>query len=148
VCNHPSCHNAYARARTAALGGGECVYGVWFPPARILKVGFSSRLTDARIASSARGRAKKHNLDASGGQCIWKQPGDARTEAWMQATLAFRWQFPFDASDGRLCEWFSVPAILTVDEVVTALDGVYRLVPPDLRAHGVAALGRQVAGTR
>jgi hypothetical protein len=132
VCARPSCWNAYARARTVAQGGGSFVYGVWFPSSCILKVGWSTRLTNARIGSSARGRAKRYNLDAGDGQCIWKRPGDTRTEAWIQSTLAFRWLTPFKATDGRLSEWFSVPAILTVDEITEVLDSTYRLVPPDL----------------
>jgi hypothetical protein len=70
-------------------------------------------------------------LDGGDGRCIWKRPGDTRTEAWIQSTLAFRWLSPFKATDGRLCEWFTVPR-LAVEEITEVLDGIYRLVPPDL----------------
>jgi len=145
VCSRLPCRNEHARLEHAAHSDGSSVYAVWFPCPRILKIGFSTSTANSVFVSAARGRAKRRDWDIGGSCCIWKQPGDTRTEAWMQATLAFRWPHAFEQKLSRICEWFSVPAILTVDEVVTALAGVYRLVPADFRVHGAAALGRQAA---
>lgn len=145
VCSRLPCRNEHARLQHAAHRDGSSVYAVWFPSPCILKIGFSSSTADTVFESSARVRAKNRDWDIKGSRCIWKQPGDTRTEAWMQATLAFRWRPAFSQKHSRICEWFSVPAILTVDEVVTALAGVYRLVPADLRVDALAALGRQAA---
>lgn len=131
VCTRPSCSNEYARGERAAQVGDSSVYAVWFPVPSVLKVGFTKLETGMRFAASARDRARQRNWDTEGSRCIWKQPGDNRTEAWMQATLAFRWRHPFHAGDGRLCEWFMVHH-LTVEEITGVLDGTYRLVPPDL----------------
>jgi hypothetical protein len=131
ICGRRSCHNEYARARTAASGSGSSVYAVWFPVPSVLKVGFSKHTVESRIACSVRGRARERSWDTGGSACIWQRPGDNRTEAWMQATLAFRWRHPFHAGDGRLCEWFTVYH-LTVEEIIEVLNGTYRLVPPDL----------------
>jgi Recombinase len=140
VCSRPSCVNERMRIFLADQKGAPSVYAVWFPSPCILKIGFSLNVTDSIFVNSARRRARVRNWDDGGSRCIWRKPGDTRTEAWMQATLAFRWQSAYRETSGRICEWFSVPRILTVDEVVTALDGLYRIVPPDLRVSGLAAL--------
>jgi hypothetical protein len=142
VCARPSCLNEYARARTAVASGAPSVYAVWLPVPSILKVGFSKHTSGSRIACATRDRARNRGWDATGSWCIWQKPGDTRTEAWMQATLSFRWRPPFHAGDGRLCEWFTVYH-LTVEEVTEVLDSTYRLVPPDLTR---PAFERQSAG--
>lgn len=131
VCARPSCWNAYQRERTASQGGGSSVYAVWLPSPRILKLGFSAYTASSKVVCGVRGRAKERNWDTAGDRCIWMQPGDTRTEAWMQATLAFRWRAAFEEKGGRICEWFAVPE-LTVKEITEVVDGIYRLVPPDL----------------
>ena len=52
---------------------------------------------------------------------------DTRVEAWMLATLAFRWRQAFERGK-RISEWFQVPD-LAEDELVKVLDEVYGLVP-------------------
>jgi hypothetical protein len=131
VCARPSCINAYARATRAASGGAPSLYAVWFPTPSILKVGFTKHSSSSRIAGFTRSRAKKRGWDTEGSSCFWQRPGDNRAEAWIQATLSFRWRSPFHASDGRLCEWFTVYH-LTVEEITEVLDCTYQLVPPDL----------------
>jgi hypothetical protein len=106
------------------------VYGIWFPAPRVLKVGFTLNTSSARFVGSARKKAVQRGWDTEGSTCIWRNPGDTRVEAWMQATLAFRWR-RVDEQANRLCEWFRVPA-LTVEEMAEVLDEVYGLVPPDL----------------
>lgn len=113
------------------------MYAVWFPSPCILKVGFSTYKTGLRFVASARSRARERNWDTAGSAPIWKRPGDNRTEAWIQATLSFRWRSPFHAGDGRLCEWFTVHH-LTVEEVTGVLDSTYRLVPPDLTGRALS----------
>jgi hypothetical protein len=119
------------RVFRAGQKGAPSVYAVWFPAPLILKIGFSKNTTDSIFEGSARRRARNRSWDVEGSRCIWKQPGDTRTEAWMQATLAFRWLPAYRETSGRISEWFSVPGFLTADEVVTVLGGLYRLVPPD-----------------
>lgn len=131
VCGRPSCRNERMRVFRAGLELGSSVYAVWFPSPSILKIGFSAATVDSIFTGAARVRAKRRNWDTKGSRCIWKQPGDTRTEAWMQATLAFRWRPAYNETSGRICEWFAVHH-LYVEEIARALDGVYRLVPPDL----------------
>lgn len=140
VCGRLSCRNERMRLVRADQKGTTSVYAVWFPVPCILKIGFSSSTADTVFESSARVRAKNRDWDIKGSRCIWKQPGDMRTEAWMQATLAFRWHPAFSQKYSRICEWFSVPAILVVDEVVAVLAGIYRLVPADLRGEMASLL--------
>lgn len=130
VCARPSCWNPYQRLVRASQKGGSFVYAVWLPSPCILKVGFSTYMNGLFICS-VRDRAKERNWDTEGTRCIWKQSGDTRTEAWMQATLAFRWPAAFEEKGGRICEWFAVPE-LAVKEITEVVDGTYRLVPPDL----------------
>jgi len=130
ICARPSCWNPYQRLVRASQKGGSFVYAVWLPSPRILKVGFSTYMNGLFVCS-VRDRARERNWDTEGARCIWKQPGDTRTEAWMQATLAFRWPPAFEEKGGRICEWFAVPE-LAVEEITEVVDGIYRLVPPDL----------------
>jgi hypothetical protein len=122
-----------ARRRIRESKGEPSVYAIWFPSARVLKVGFTEHANVAIFLASARNRARKRGWETADSSCIWKQPGDTRTEAWMQATLAFRWYPAFEQKQSRICEWFRVPD-LGSDEVVAMLEAVYGLVPPDIRA--------------
>jgi hypothetical protein len=142
VCSRSPCVNEYRRLERVGQQRfrASFVYGVWFPAAHVLKVGFTSHVTDSPFVCSARTRAERRKWETAGSGRIWKQPGDLRTEAWMQATLAFRWEPPFEQKQGRLCEWFAVPG-LTGREVAAVLDEMYQLVPvplarstPDARA--------------
>lgn len=107
------------------------MYAVWFPSARVLKVGFTEHANVGIFLSAARNRAKKRGWATGDSACIWQQPGDTRTEAWMQASLAFRWRPPFDQKFNRVCEWFRVPD-LGETGIAAVLDEVYGLVPVDL----------------
>jgi hypothetical protein len=110
--------------------GAPSVYGVWFPSPQVLKVGFTLNTSSARFVGSARPRAELRGWDTEGSSCIWRVAGDTRVEAWMQATLAFRWRRTYERGT-RLCEWFLVPG-LTEEEIAGVLDEVYGLVPVDL----------------
>jgi hypothetical protein len=114
------------------------VYAVWFPSPRILKVGFTKHTGGSRVVCDVRGRAKERNWDITAARSIWQQPGDTRTEAWMQSTLAFRWPPAFKERGGRICEWFAVPE-LAVEEITETVDSIYRLVPPDLVTEDLAS---------
>jgi hypothetical protein len=111
------------------------VYAVWFPVPRVLKVGFTTHTQDSIFVSVARRKAVRRGWDGRGSSCIWKQPGDVRTEAWMQATLSFRWWPAFEQKHNRVCEWLQIPD-LPVAEVVGVLDETCRLVPADVRGDG------------
>lgn len=133
VCSRSSCVNEYRRLERVGQQRirASFVYGVWFPAVHVLKVGFTTHVNDSPFVCVARSKAERREWETAGSRCIWKQPGEVRTEAWIQATLAFRWAHPFEQKQGRLCEWFAVPG-LTEGEVVAALDEVYRLVPAPL----------------
>lgn len=119
------------RERRKAQRGAPSVYAVWFPVPCVLKVGFTEHTRDSLFESSARTRAVRRGWNVDGYSCIWKRPGDTRTEAWMQATLAFRWLPAFDQKFSRICEWFVVPGV-TAAQVTEILDEFYELVPVDL----------------
>ena len=163
VCTNPSCASEYHRAtyqwrlRSGRLDDKEArnksirqrralhqrahvpsVYAIWFPVPQVLKVGFTSQKTDSPFVSAARTRAERHGLDPAGSSCIWRQPGDTRTEAWMQATLSFRWWPAFEQKHIRICEWLQIPDLPAAD-IVGVLDEVYGLVPADVRGDGLAA---------
>lgn len=106
------------------------MYAVWFPVPRILKVGFTTHFNNGIFTAVARRKAKDRGWDTDGRSCIWKQPGDLRTEAWMQVSLAYRWLPAFEQYN-RICEWFAVPCLLE-GEIVVMLDEIYGLVPDDL----------------
>jgi hypothetical protein len=110
--------------------GVHLVYAVWLPAAGILKVGFTLNKNSSIFAGNARRSATKRGYDTDGSCCIWHQDGDTRVEAWMQASLAFRWRRAYEKGN-RICEWFLVPG-LAEDEMVKVLDEVYGLMPPDL----------------
>ena len=131
ICGRLTCRNARRRRERTAQKGAPSVYALWFPSPFILKVGFSKNTTVSIIAASARIRARRRGWDTQGSRCIWQQPGDTRTEAWMQATLAFRWQSGYRETSGRICEWFQV-ADLTAEEIAGVLDSIYEMVPADL----------------
>jgi len=128
VCGRLSCRNERMRLERAAQKGAPSVYAVWFPSPRILKIGLSGNTTNSIFVGSARIRAKRRDWDTSGSRFLWKQPGDLRTEAWMQVNLAFRWQSAFKLRSGRLSEWFHVPDAAERD-IVEVLEHVYALVP-------------------
>jgi hypothetical protein len=107
------------------------VYGVWFPVPRVLKVGFTTHKANSPFVAAARTRAARHGWDAAGGSCIWRMPGDTRTEAWMQVTLASRWRPAFEQRFNRICEWFAVQD-LKEEEIAALLNRIYGLVPADL----------------
>jgi hypothetical protein len=119
--------------------GDPSVYAVWFPVPGILKVGFTTDMNNGIFVGVARTRAKRRDWAIEGSSCTWKQPGDLRTEAWMQATLAFRWRSAFEQRSMKICEWFLVPG-LTEDEIGHVLDEVYKLVPADTVKQPVATL--------
>lgn len=127
-------NNAVRRSRQAQKGELS-VYAVWFPKPQVLKVGFTGHTQNSIFVSVARRKAPKYGWDIRESSCIWKQPGDVRTEAWMQATLSFRWWPAFDQKHNRICEWLKVPG-LPEKEIVGTLDEVYRLVPNDVRGDG------------
>jgi hypothetical protein len=124
--------NEVVRRRRQAQKGEPSVYAVWFPIPQGLKVGFTTDTNNSIFVCLARRKAVRRDWDAGDSRCIWKQPGDMRTEAWIQATLAFRWLAAFEQRDSRICEWFQVPG-LAETEIATLLDEVYRLVPADTR---------------
>jgi hypothetical protein len=135
VCSGPSCINEYRRLERVAQKGTSSVYAVWFPDPQVLKIGFTVHTTDSIFTCVARRRAERRDWDIEGSRCIWKQPGDLRTEAWVQSTLAFRWLAAFEQKH-RICEWFQVPDLAEV-EIVDVLDGIYELVPADLTGRAV-----------
>jgi hypothetical protein len=65
-----------------------------------------------------------------GSERVWHEPGDVRTEAFVQASVSFEWPNAIKGRQNRIGEWFhpSVP----VEQVITRLAEVYRRVPPDL----------------
>ena len=124
-----------SRQRTSV----PAVYAVWFPSAQVLKVGFTTYTNDSPFVAVARGKAKRRGWDIKDSRCIWKRPGDERTEAWMQVTLAFRWPAAFDQKHSRICEWFRMP-VLTEAEISAVLDEIYARVPDDLAGRGAAVV--------
>lgn len=131
VCTQGPCYNEYRRRERIAQKGEPSVYAVWFPSPCVLKVGFTAHTSNHIFTATARSRAGRRGWDAAGSSCIWKQPGDMRTEAWMQATLAFRWRAAFEKHHGTLCEWFKVPASAE-GGIAEILDHIYGQVPADL----------------
>lgn len=106
-----------------------CLYAVIFPVPVVLKVGLTT-VAPAISIGTVRIGARKRGWDAAGSSCIWTRPGDVRTEAWVQANLAFRWPGAFGKYQNRVCEWFNV-AGLPLDDVVATLDEIYQGVPVD-----------------
>ena len=151
VCGRFSCRNEYSRLAEIAnprkphakevrnerlkgyrraQKGPPAVYGVWFPASGVLKVGFTTSTQHSIFVHWARRRAKRHDMDTAGTRCIWYRPGDMKVEAWMQATLAFKWQPVYERRTNTICEWFYVPG-LTSAEITDGLDGTYELLPVD-----------------
>lgn len=128
--------NAAVRRGHQKQRGSASVYAVWFPAPQVLKIGFTMHTQDSIFVCVARRKAVHRGWDSRESFCIWKQPGDVRTEAWMQATLSFRWWPAFEQKHNRVCEWLKVP-ILPEREIAGVLDEVYRLVPADVRADGL-----------
>jgi hypothetical protein len=135
--------NELARRQRQTQKGIPSVYAVWFPSPRVLKVGFTSDTRNSIFTGVARTRAKRRNWDTEGASCIWRQSGDTRTEAWMQATLSFRWHSAFEQKHNRVCEWFQVPD-LTEDAIAAVLDEIYKQVPADL-TKPVPGVGSQLS---
>jgi hypothetical protein len=138
LCDKDARNETVRRARQRQKGEPS-VYAVWFPSPRILKVGFTTDTNESIFVSNARNRAKRRGWEIGNSRCVWKYPGDTRTEAWMQSTLAFRWRAAFEQKHSRICEWFLVPD-LTEAEIVGVLDGIYGLVPADMVEQHVATL--------
>jgi hypothetical protein len=107
------------------------VYAILFPLPGVLKVGATTGASPAVTMGTARVGARKRGWDTIDSACIWRALGDVRTEAWMQATLAFRWPGAFGKRQNRICEWFNV-AGLAADALVGRLEEVYRQVPTDM----------------
>jgi hypothetical protein len=116
--------------RQRARQGGPAVYGILFPAVAVLKVGLTTTESPAIYVGIARRGARNRGWDPRGSSCIWKNPGDVRTEAWIQATLAFRWPGAFTKYQNRLCEWFDISG-LTPEVIIATLDEVYQGVPAD-----------------
>lgn len=133
ICSAPSCINEHRRLERTAQRQDDkpSVYAVWFPASRVLKVGFTAHKTDSLFVSTARTKAKRRGWNIESAGCIWKRPGDLRTEAWMQSTLAFRWHPAFEQKQSRICEWFEVP-LMSDGQLMEVLDEIYGLVPVDL----------------
>lgn len=112
------------------------VYAVLFPVPGVLKIGLTTSSSAALYVGIARQGAKKRSWEIAGSSCIWKQAGDVRTEAWMQATIAFRWPGAYSKHQNRICEWFDVSG-LPAESIAAALDRIYRKVPVD-HVHGAA----------
>lgn len=136
--HHKERANESARRHRAKQKGESSVYAIWFPVPRVLKIGFTAHANNSIFVSVARTRAGCRQLDTDASSCIWKQPGDVRTEAWIQATLSFRWRAAYEQHHDRLCEWFTVPG-LTEDAIVGALNEIYCLVPADMTDSAPAA---------
>jgi hypothetical protein len=105
------------------------VYAVLFPSSAILKIGFTLNKNLSWSTANARKNAQHRGYVIEGSKWIWRQSGDTRVEAWLQATLAFRWNRA-TKNGNRLCEWFRVPS-LTEGEIATVLDEIYGLIPVD-----------------
>lgn len=105
-------------------------YAVWFPAPAVLKVGCTTNRSAAVYTSAARQGARKRGWDTEGAARIWHEPGDERTEAYIQATLAFEWPGACTGRQLRLSEWFR-PGV-PVEQVVSRLADVFRRVPPDV----------------
>lgn len=147
ICTRPSCINSYRRAETAAQRQeASSVYAVWFPSPQVLKIGTSDHGDNRRFVAVATNRARRRDWKIEGRDCIWKEPGDMRVEAWIQATLAFRWQMAIVQKIPKICEWFSV-ADLSRPEIIDVLDETYKLVPADhveaITIPGMAALAEE-----
>jgi hypothetical protein len=123
--------NEVARRYRRSQKCAPSVYGVLFPAPGVLKIGLTTSSSSALYVGIARQGARKRGWDIADSSCIWKQPGDVRTEAWMQATLAFRWPGAFGKYQNRICEWFDVSG-LPLEAVGATLSEIYREVPADL----------------
>lgn len=123
--------NAAVRRRRREQKGEPSIYAVWFPIPQGLKVGFTMDTVESLYVHQARRRAASRGWDTGGCRLIWRMPGDLRTEAWIQATLAFRWASAFEQRDSRISEWFRIFGHADA-EVVKVLDAVYGLVPADV----------------
>jgi hypothetical protein len=123
--------NEVARRYRQKQKKSNSVYAVHFPGSSILKVGLTAFTSPAIYVGTARQGALKRGWEIRDSSCIWRHPGDVRVEAWMQASLSFRWPGAFGKRQNRICEWFDV-AGLPLDAINAALDDVYQSVPIDL----------------
>lgn len=105
-------------------------YAVFFPEPGIVKIGCTTNRSAPIYVSAARQAARARGWDADGAVRIWHEPGDERTEAFIQASLSFEWPGARTGRQLRLSEWFR-PGV-PVDVITTRLAEVYRRVPPDL----------------
>jgi hypothetical protein len=142
--------NEQVRRHRRKQKGEPSVYAVWFPSPQIVKVGFTTDTNDSIFVCTARTRATRRDWSTDDSRCIWKQPGDLRTEAWIQSTLAFRWQPAFVQRSMKICEWFQVPG-LTEAAIIGALDEVHGLVPADMIGSvpdGLSTAGQSIPGAQ
>lgn len=128
-----ACINERRRRERTDQKGAPSVYAIWFPVPQVLKTGFTTDTADFIPVSVAANRVRKRGWASAGAQLLWRMPGDLRTEAWMQVTLAFRWQGAYAQVNLKICEWFDVTGI-PEPEIIAVLDEVYKAVPVDLVA--------------
>lgn len=128
---HPEVRRSIARRQRGKMpAGSPAVYAIWFPRPEILKVGFTRKNVTKVFIASARSKARRRNLDVTGSACVWLRPGDERTEAWIQATLAFKWPAALIHAR-RICEWFLMSGV-TQEDITEILNEVYKQVPADV----------------
>lgn len=106
------------------------LYAVWFPAPAVLKIGCTTNRSASVYVGAARQGARRRGWSIEGSSRIWHEPGDERTEAFIQASLSFEWPGACAGRQLRLSEWFR-PG-LPLGEVAARLAEVYRRVPPDL----------------
>lgn len=107
------------------------VYAILFPVPAVLKVGLTTHRSSALYLGTARQGAKRRGWDTTGSSVIWRQPGDVRAEAWLQATLSFRWPGAFGKYQNRICEWLDVSGLAEA-EIRSTVAGAYLDLPADL----------------
>lgn len=106
------------------------IYAVHFPKAGVVKIGCSGNRSASVYVSAARQGARSRGWITEDSQRIWHEPGDERTEAFIQASPAFEWPGACTGRQLRLSEWFK-PGV-PVEAVTARLSDIYRRVPPDL----------------
>lgn len=104
-------------------------YAIWFPVPDVLKIGCTTIRSATVYVAAARQGARRRGWDTEGCSRCWHEPGDERTEAFIQASVSFEWPGACAGRQLRLSEWFR-PGI-PVEQIVARLAAVYRKVPPD-----------------
>ena len=123
--------NEVARRYRHSQKTDPAVYAILFPAPAVLKVGLTTHSSSALYLGTARQGAKRRGLEIAGSSVIWKQPGDVRAEAWLQATLSFRWPGAFGKYQNRICEWFDVSGVPET-EIRSTIASTYLDLPTDL----------------